>query len=98
MEGIRITLAEVSKTAGDVRRYNGQMDQQLQEIRKIMNQLTTTWQSPASEAIRAKLNGMVPIFENYRDIVESYAKFLDLTVTSYETTEQSIQQGASSFQ
>lgn len=98
MEGIHITLAEVSKTAGEVRRYNTQLENQLLEMRKAMNQLSSTWQSPAAETIRSKFNGMMPIFENYKEIVESYAKFLDHTVTSYEATERNIQQNAASFQ
>lgn len=98
MEGIQITLAEVTRTAGEVRRQNAQLEQQLQEMRRIMNDLSATWQSPAAETIRARFNGMVPIFENYRDIIESYAKFLDTTVASYEATENNINQSAASFQ
>lgn len=98
MEGIQITLAQVSNTAQEVRRMNSQMEQQLQQMRTHMNQLASTWQSPAAETIRAKFNGMTPIFDNYRDIVESYAKFLDQTVMSYESVEQAIAQNAASFQ
>lgn len=98
MEGIKITLAEVTRTASEVRRHNAQLENELMEMKRIMNDLSATWQSPAAETIRARFNGMVPIFENYRDIIESYAKFLDATVTSYETTENTINQSAASFQ
>lgn len=98
MENIMISSAEVTKAAVEMRRQNEQMMQELMEMKQIMNQLSATWQSPAAETIRSRFNGMVPIFENYHDIVEGYAKFLDHTVTVYEATENSIHQNASSFQ
>lgn len=98
MENIMISLADVTKTAAEMRRHNEQMMQELYEMKQIMNQLSANWQSPAAETIRSRFNGMIPIFENYREIVEGYAKFLDHTVTVYESTENSIQQNAASFQ
>ena len=98
MEQIHIELAEVTKTAQEVRRCNTQLEQELMTMRKYMNELQSTWNSPAAETIRAKFNHMVPIFENYREVIENYAKFLDVTVSGYETCENTIKQNASSFQ
>lgn len=98
MEQLQISLADVSNTAQRIRHINQDLDQTLQQMRQIMNQLAASWQSPAAETIRTKFNGMTPIFQNYKDIVDSYAKFLDATVVSYETIENSMQQNASSFQ
>lgn len=98
MEGIQITLAEVSNTAQTIRRLNTQMAEELKQMQQEMNQLASTWQSPAAETIRGKFNGMRVIFDNYGEIVGSYAKFLDNTVLSYESCEQNIQQYAASFQ
>ena len=98
MEAIMISLAEVSKTSAQVRRLNSELMQELMEMKRVMNALASNWQSPAAETIRARFNGMMPIFENYRDIIENYAKFLDQTVAGYEATENNIQQSAASFQ
>lgn len=98
MEAIMISLAEVSKTSQQLRRYNSELMQELMEMKRIMNALAADWQSPAAETIRSRFNGMMPIFENYRNIVENYAKFLDQTVTGYEAVENTIQQSAASFQ
>ncbi len=98
MEAIMISLAEVSRTSSQMRRYNSELMQELLEMKRIMNALATNWQSPAAETIRSRFNGMMPIFENYRNIIENYAKFLDQTVAGYEATEQTIQQSAASFQ
>ncbi|NBJ64596.1 WXG100 family type VII secretion target [bacterium c-19] len=98
MEAIMISLAEVSRTSSQMRKYNSELLQELLEMKRIMNALATNWQSPAAETIRSRFNGMMPIFENYRNIIENYAKFLDQTVAGYEATEQTIQQSAASFQ
>lgn len=98
MEAIMISLAEVSRTSSQMRKYNSELLQELLEMKRIMNALATNWQSPAAETIRSRFNGMMPIFENYHNIIENYAKFLDQTVAGYEATEQTIQQSAASFQ
>ncbi len=98
MEAIMISLAEVSRTSSQMRKSNSELLQELLEMKRIMNALATNWQSPAAETIRSRFNGMMPIFENYRNIIENYAKFLDQTVAGYEATEQTIQQSAASFQ
>lgn len=97
VEGIKISLGEVSATAGAIRTLNTSLNDKLLEIQKQMNDLASTWQSPAGETIREKFNGLVPAFENYKQIIEAYAKFLDNTVSSYEATESQIQNNASAF-
>lgn len=98
MEAIMISLAEVSKTATQVRSLNSELMQELLEMKRIMNALAAQWQSPAADTIRSRFNAMMPVFDNYRDIIENYAKFLDQTVVGYEATETNIQQSAASFQ
>ncbi|MDX8360749.1 pore-forming ESAT-6 family protein [Cytobacillus sp. IB215316] len=96
-EGINISLGEVSKTAGTIRNINQSLNLRLEDIKKEMNNLASTWQSDASETIRSNFNALAPKFENYREIVESYAKFLDNTVQNYNTAETNINSNASAF-
>lgn len=97
MDQIQITLAEVTQTAVQVRHCNIQLYENLLAMRKQMNDLEQAWQSPAAQSIREKFNGMLPTFENYREIIDIYAKFLDQTVSAYEQIETAMQQQASSF-
>lgn len=97
MEQIQITLAEVTQTAVRLRQYNQQLYDNLIAMRKQMNALEQSWQSPAATSIREKFNGMLPTFDNYREIINTYAKFLDQTVVAYEEIETAMQQHASSF-
>ena len=68
--------------------------EKLAEINKCMNSLQDTWQSDAAEDIRAAMNALKPRFDEYKGVVESYAKFLDTTALTYESTETSIQANA----
>lgn len=97
IEGISISLAEVTSTAGSIRRINEVLDARLQDIKTEMNSLTNTWSSDASNTIQDKFNGLVPRFEEYKKVIESYAKFLDQTVTNYDAAETAINSNASQF-
>ena len=97
MDQLQITLAQVTQTAASIRSQNQQLNSCLQEIGTSMNQLAAYWQSPASEKIRSRFHGMLPVFDNYRSIVESYAKFLDQTVSTYQSMEAQLNASAEGF-
>lgn len=97
MDNLKITLADVTRTAGFIRAQNEQLNGSLREINGYMTQLSNDWQSPASERIRTRFHAMLPVFENYKMIVESYAKFLDQTVTTYQSMESALDAGAEGF-
>ena len=95
--GIQITTQVLTETAGKIRSINSSMDSKLVEINNKMNGLENTWQSSAASDIRAAMNAMKPRFEEYKNVVESYAKFLDTTAASYETAEAAAQSNANQF-
>lgn len=95
--GIKVSTQVLTETAGKIRTINANMDSKLANINEKMNGLQNTWQSAAADDIRAAMNAMKPRFEEYKRVVESYAKFLDTTAQSYETTETTAQNNASAF-
>lgn len=97
IEGIKISLGEVTKTAGTIRTLNSSLGARLGDIKSQMNGLASTWQSDASNTIREKFNNLAPRFEEYERIIGSYSTFLDSTVTSYDAAETAINSNASSF-
>lgn len=97
MDKLTITLTDVTKTASFIRAQNGQLSSCLQEIHTYMNQLSNDWQSPAGEKIRARFHSMLPVFDNYKASVETYAKFLDQTVTTYQSMEAALDANAEGF-
>lgn len=96
-DGIKISLDEVSQTATTIRTLNTSMNNTLENVKSEINGLTATWQSEAGENIVSRFNAMSTVFEDYKKIVDSYAAFLDDTVTTYESTENSINANADAF-
>lgn len=97
IEGIQITLGQLTQVAGNIRSLNSNLTACLEEIKAQMNNLSESWASESSETIRANFNKHATHFEEYRQVIDSYAKFLDSTVSAYETAETAINSNASSF-
>lgn len=96
-DSIQISTQVLLDTADKVRTINNNLDSKLAEINKSMNDLEATWKSDAATDIRAAMNAMKPRFEEYKTVVESYAKFLVNTAQNYESTEAAVQTNASAF-
>lgn len=96
-DGIQISTQVLLETADKVRMINKTLDSKLADINKNMNDLEATWKSDAASDIRAAMNALKPRFEEYKNVVDSYAKFLVTTAQNYETTEGAIQSNASAF-
>lgn len=96
-DSIQISTQVLVDTATKVRTINAELDSKLADINKNMNDLEATWKSDAATDIRAAMNALKPKFEQYKNVVESYAKFLVDTASEYDTTEGVIQSSASAF-
>ncbi len=94
MDTILITLEELHQTSTAIRNDNKNLNACLKEIHTIMQQLETYWSSPSSTALRNRFQTMLPIFDNYHNIVESYAQFLDQTAQAYQQMEQQLEKNA----
>ncbi|MBR0360396.1 MAG: WXG100 family type VII secretion target [Clostridia bacterium] len=94
---IEVQSQVLRDTASKVRTCNNTMDSKLADINAAMNALESSWKSDAANDIRAAMNALKPRFEQYKAVVESYAKFLDTTAQNYETTESSVQNTAAAF-
>ena len=96
-DSIKISTQVLQDTAQKVRDINKTMDEKLAEINKNMNDLEATWKSDAADDIRGAMNALKPRFEECKNVVESYAKFLVDTAQNYEATEAVVQNNASQF-
>ena len=97
MADIKISTQVLVDTAAKVRKLNDTMDLKLAECNKSMQALESSWKSDAASDIRANMNALKPRFEQYKNVIESYAKFLDNTARSYESTESAIQNNTAAF-
>lgn len=97
MEGIKISLNEVSNLANSLRSINTNISEVLNNTRSEMLKLQEVWQSNGSETIRERFNLFSKQFDEAYSVIDAYAKFLDMTVTSYENLETTINTNAQSF-
>lgn len=96
MPDIKITFAEVKDKTAQIRKHNEVLTATLQQIKSAINALEADWTSDTSDTIRSKITGMQPKFDSYKEVIESYAKFLDNTVAQYEQTEGTLNSNAAS--
>ena len=66
-----------------------------EEVRTKTKQIRN-YNATLTDTLRAKITGMQPKFDTYKEVIESYAKFLDNTVAQYEGTESTLNSNASS--
>ena len=95
---IRISFDEVTEAAAKIRRLNESIYDSVQAMQRQMEQLDGTWVSQGSQEIRERFALFAGRFEQQREVIESYADFLDMTVLSYETLETTIHANASQLQ
>lgn len=98
IEGISINLEEVRTTAKTIKSLNSKLATRLDEIKKEINSLESTWQSQASNTIRTNFNKLESKFQECKKIIDSYGTFLETTVDSYTSAESSINSNASAFE
>lgn len=98
MADIRISFDEVRDRAQQIRNLNNAMYEELNAMKGNINLLNGSWISDGSEEIRTRFNMFANRFESEREKIEEYARFLDLTVESYEALESSITSNASGMQ
>lgn len=96
MPDIKITFEEVNQKSAQLRSYNEVLTETLCNIKSAINALESEWTSDTSDTIRAKITAMQPKFDSYKEVIESYAKFLDNTVTQYKATESTLSTNAAS--
>lgn len=98
MSNIEISLQEVSDTANKLRQLNSLMYDELMDMKKEMNLLSNSWESEGADMIRNQFNLFANRFERQKETIDEYAKFLDLTVSSYDSLETTITSNASNMQ
>lgn len=96
MPDIKITFQALRDKTQQLRDKNTQLDQTLTDTKNAINGLEADWSSDTSITIRDKITGMQEIFDTYREVIESYAKFLDSAIAQYEFTEATLNTNAAS--
>lgn len=83
--------------ANTVNNRNTKLLDDLHEIQRLIKSLEGEWESDSAAAIRRKIQGMEPRFQQYHDVVDNYAKFLRNTANEYKATEMTNTRNAEQF-
>lgn len=87
MSEINIKLPEMSKTAERIRNCNSEVNNIIAYVIKNMSELNSIWQSDGQEVLFSHFQKHANRFIDESEVIESYAKFLDDTVASYDSIE-----------
>ena len=98
MAGITISFDEVTAAAAKIRQLNESIYENVRSMEAEMEKLDGTWISRGSAEIRERFALFARRFEQQKEVIESYADFLDMTVLSYETLETTIHANAAEIQ
>ena len=98
MDHLNISLEQVSETAAMLRTLNQSMYESLQQMKRFMNDTDVSWISEAGETIRTRFNQFALRFETQKEDIDSYARFLERTVTDYDTLETTLNSNAAGMQ
>lgn len=96
MNNIKISLQEVSNCQKQIEALNQKIYTLLIEIKTNMNNLNAVWISDSANTIRTRFNQFSNRFDIQKETINAYAKFLELTVNSYDNLESTINSNAQS--
>ncbi len=73
---------------------NDALKQHLDRIKALIEELEGVYVSNAAQRILENIRAMVPVFEEYYEVVDNYKIFVKNTGSAYESTEQTNVQNA----
>ena len=95
MNGIKISLQEVVNCQKQIESLNIKIYDLLNDMKNQMNGLNVSWVSDSANTIRDRFNQFSNRFEIQKENINNYVIFLDMTVNSYDSLEQTINTNAS---
>ncbi|GFN30951.1 pore-forming ESAT-6 family protein [Paenibacillus xylaniclasticus] len=95
--GIDISTSELQSTAQKIKATNENLMKRLEDIKTQMNSLSNSWESDAAKTIVQNFNALYKRTDDYKNVIESYWKFLELTAKQYEEVETALNNNANAF-
>ncbi len=92
-----INYGEFNNRADKIKSMNDGLKDDLMKIKNEIHSLAGDWESNSARTIREKIEGMIPTFDKYYDVVDNYAIFIKNTAKTYENAENSNNANANKF-
>lgn len=93
---IRISSQELAQRSGLIKSQIADLRTAFETATSRMRAMEASWSSPASRAFIQEYETMIPLAENYCQVCDSFAAYLDQTAAAYQETEQVLAAGMSS--
>lgn len=94
MAEMKISFQQLTDTAGKISSINNRLKELLQNFSKSVTDLQNTWESDAGTQTKAAIDKLSPRFEDYYNVLASYAQHLDDTAESFKTNEGTLSKNA----
>ena len=91
MSQIRVSSDEIIQYANQLRSLKNEVLQVFNDVKNRMNQLETSWSSPASHQLQSQFERCYPSFQGYVDAIEAYASYLEISGRTYQENEEMLQ-------
>lgn len=98
MAVIQVTPETLRSKAGEVRNHRSQHDDTMAKLKNLIYGLNEVWKGDAQDAFLSKYESMQPIFTNFSELLEGYAKLMDTAANELEATDQSLKTTMNNFQ
>ena len=96
---IQVTPETLSAKAAEVRTHRANHDDTMAKLRTLVRALNENWKGEAQDAFLSKFEGMQPTFNNFSELLESYAKLMDTAARELQNADQALKSAVnSSFQ
>lgn len=94
MAEMKITTEQLTGTAGKIRNINKTLKDLLQSFSREVTSLEQTWESDAGKRAKEAIKNLEPRFDDYYNVLETYAKHLEDTAEKFATNEKNLTQNA----
>ena len=87
---IQITPEVLNSKASEVRSLKSQHDDTMAKLRSLVHSLNETWKGEAQDAFVAKFESMQSSFTNFSEMLEGYAKLMDIAARDMQSKDQEL--------
>ncbi len=94
---IQVTPEVLTSKAAEVRSLKSNHDDTMARLRSLVLALNDTWKGEAQDAFVAKFESMQSTFTNFSEMLEGYAKLMDLAAREMQNTDQTLKSTMQNF-
>lgn len=94
---IQVTPELLTGKANELRGLKGQHDEAMTKMRTLIMGLNEIWKGDAQDAFVAKYESMQGTFNSFTQMLEDYARLMDIAAAKLQETDSGLQATMNSF-